>query len=136
MDYQEFANFWHKDEFRQSGWHLDKDILVRDNKEYGPETCCFVPYDLNCLLTARTLHRGDSLIGVHLRKDNGKYHAQCQDGSGKQAYLGQYDTQEEGFLVYKDFKESIIKERAEKWKAQISPKVYDALISWEIRITD
>lgn len=136
MDYQEFADFWHKDKFRQKGWHLDKDILVRDNKEYGPDTCAFVPYDLNCLLTSRKLARGKDLVGVFQRSDNHMFIAQCQDGSGKQVYLGQYKTAEEGFFIYKDFKESVIKERAEKWKSQISPFVYEALINWEIRITD
>lgn len=31
------------------GWHLDKDILVKENKVYSPETCCFVPSEINAL---------------------------------------------------------------------------------------
>ena len=134
MDYQDFASFWHTDPFRKESWQLDKDILFRDNKVYGPDTCCFIPLDLNCLLTNRKMHRGNTLIGTTLQ--NGFYFTQCSDGSGTQVYLGQYKTAEEGFFVYKSFKESVIKERAEKWKSQISPFVYEALINWEIRITD
>lgn len=31
------------------GWHLDKDIRVKGNKIYSPETCCFVPQEINAL---------------------------------------------------------------------------------------
>lgn len=32
------------------GWHLDKDILLKGNKVYSPETCAFVPAKINSLL--------------------------------------------------------------------------------------
>lgn len=33
---------WH-DKHYVEGWCLDKDILVKGNKEYAPNKCCFVP---------------------------------------------------------------------------------------------
>ena len=38
----------------KEGYSLDKDILVKGNKIYSPETCCFVPQDVNILFTKRT----------------------------------------------------------------------------------
>ena len=51
-------------------------------------------------------------------------------------HLGYYLTSTEAFIVYKNFKESYIKEVANKWKDQIDPKVYEALMKYEVEITD
>ena len=40
------------------GWELDKDILVKDNKIYGPDTCAFVPKYLNNLIKPKTSKTG------------------------------------------------------------------------------
>ena len=47
-----------------SGYQLDKDLLAKGNKVYSPETCCFVPQEINKLLTNRKRHRGDFYVGV------------------------------------------------------------------------
>ena len=46
------------------GWELDKDILVKGNKIYSPDTCCFVPKEVNTVFTKRQSKRGDYPIGV------------------------------------------------------------------------
>lgn len=38
-------------------WVLDKDIIVLDNYNYGPDTCCFVPTEINLLVAYRNSHR-------------------------------------------------------------------------------
>lgn len=60
-----FANFekWFK-ENHIAGYCLDKDILFKNNKMYSPQTCCFVPNEINCILTKRQNKRGDLPIGV------------------------------------------------------------------------
>ena len=50
--------------FDQEGWALDKDILVKGNKVYSPETCCFVPVEINCAVTNNKKVRGELPQGV------------------------------------------------------------------------
>lgn len=57
------------------GWALDKDILVKGNKIYSPETCCFVPQEINNLFTKRKSCRGTLPIGVKYIKENKKFSA-------------------------------------------------------------
>lgn len=46
-NYQNYCEFYENDVWRKSGWHLDKDLLVRGNKIYSPETCVYLPQELN-----------------------------------------------------------------------------------------
>jgi hypothetical protein len=119
--------------------HLDKDILVKHNKIYSPETCIFVPQTINLLFTKQDKKRGDSPIGTSPR--NGKYEVNCslinpQTGKSKQEYLGLYDTQEKAFEVYKYYKEKNIKEVADYYKEHISQKLHNAMYKYEVEIND
>jgi len=46
------------------GKHLDKDILVPNNKIYGPNTCIFVDKEVNLLLGKCDRRRGEYPLGV------------------------------------------------------------------------
>lgn len=93
-DWLLFTNFarWFKDNYVE-GWQLDKDLLVKNNKVYGPRTCVFVPRHINSFLTLRGNHRGYTSIGVKLTP-TGKFHSRITD-NGTEKYLGSFDTQEE-----------------------------------------
>ena len=121
--------------FGNEGWHLDKDILVKGNKVYSEDTCCFVPPEINTLLVKRNSLRGEFPIGVSYKKRIGKYASQISK-NGEVIHLGNFDTPEEAFMKYKEVKESHIKEVADKWKDKIDPRVYEALMNWTIEITD
>ena len=86
-------------------FHLDKDILIKGNKVYSEDTCCFVPHEINTLLLQGS-HRKDSLpLGVSYRHDMKKFRAR----HGK-VLVGWFDTEVEAFQAYKEAKESYIKE--------------------------
>lgn len=135
-NWHNFQNFskWFNANYIDS-FELDKDILIRGNRVYCPEACCFVPREINCLLTRRQNRRGNYPIGVSLHKE-GKFVSQISLGKGKGKNLGLFLTPELAFLKYKETKECFIKAMAEKYKGVISKDVYKTLINYEIKITD
>ena len=143
-NFQNFAKWcdknYYESNLKKESMQLDKDILFKGNKIYSPETCIFVPQRINSLFIKSDKARGDYPIGVTLRKDNGKYRSQCNVQYGeeprKQIKLGQFDTPEEAFFVYKQFKENYIKEVADLYKPYIPQKLYEAMYKYEVEITD
>jgi len=137
--FQNFAE-WAKNQNYQDGWHLDKDIIVKRNREYGPHTCAFVPRDVNLVVCTGRSNRGEYPLGVHLEKKSGKYVAQCsvktESGRVTRKYLGRFNTAAEAFLCYKNFKELQIKAVANKYKSLIDDRIYRALLSWEVEEND
>lgn len=126
-------NAWHNGK----RWGLDKDIIVKNNKTYSPETCCLVPQNVNNLFTKNNAIRGSAVIGVH--KHGNKYLAFCNNPFTKeQEYLGSYDTEHEAFAVYKEHKESYIKQIAQEEydKGNIIEECYNAMMRYEVEITD
>ena len=121
--------------FDQDGWHLDKDILVKGNKIYSEDTCCFVPPEINCALLNNKKVRGSFPQGVTYNCTKTRYRARILR-EYKRESLGTYNTPEEAFYAYKPVKEAHIKSLAEEWKDQIDPRVYESLMNWTIEITD
>lgn len=121
--------------FDQVGWHLDKDILSKGNKVYSEDTCCFVPQEINSLLVRSNATRGKYPLGVSYLTRLGMFEASVSLG-GRNKRIGRFYNAQEAFYAYKEVKESYIKEVANKWKDRIDPRVYNALMSWNIEITD
>jgi hypothetical protein len=138
-EWSNFQNFakWYEDNYNSEtmeGWCLDKDILVKGNKIYSPETCCFVPQEINKLFMKRASKRGNYPIGVWKHK-GGKMVAGIVENN-KSKHLGLFNTPEEAFESYKKTKESYIKEVADKWKDKLNSRVYKAMIDYQVEITD
>lgn len=114
-------------------WELDKDILVKGNKVYSSETCCFVPKEINMLLSFNKNKERELPLGVSKHKD--LYKVYCRVNN-KNKFLGLFSTPEEAFQAYKTEKEAYIKEVADKYENLISQKVYKSLYNYKIEITD
>lgn len=136
LNYQNFAK-WHDENYYEilgETMCLDKDILIKNNKIYSPDTCVFVPQKINTLFVKSNKIRGKFPIGVHIDR-HGKYIAECKCNGEKQ-YIGYYTTIEEAFNAYKKFKEKYIKEVADEYKDLIPIKLYEAMYNYEVEITD
>lgn len=141
LNFQNFAKWYYENFYQIEGERmcLDKDILVKHNKIYSPETCIYVPHTINVLFTKSNKTRGESVIGTTTA--NERYYAQCnminpETGKSKKEYLGYYDTEFEAFQVYKYHKEKNIKMVADYFKKQIPNELYDGLYRYEVEITD
>ena len=133
--YEYFYEWCHKQiGFYNEGWQLDKDLLVKGNKVYSENTCVLLPSDINALLVKSDKTRGKFLIGVTFHKKLNKFSAQCNTHLAK--HIGYFDTEVEAFEAYKQAKENHLKEVAEKWKDRIDIKAYNALMNYQVEITD
>ena len=132
---QEQIGFLKKDENNRY-WCLDKDILSNGNKVYSEDVCAFVPERMNLLLVKCDSSRGECPIGVYWCKNRKKFRSKCNNGSGKQKCLGYFNTPQEAFQAYKTFKEQLIKQVANEYRAQLDPRAYQALMSYEVNIND
>ena len=133
-EWHNFQNFakWYDINYID-GFELDKDILKKGNKIYSPYNCCFVPQELNKILTLNNINRGKFLLGV--TKKGSKFISQINiDGIPKE--IGRFDSEIDAFDSYKYHKENMLKLKANKYKKTISNECYKALMSRKIEIND
>lgn len=71
--YSNFRKWFKEQSDYKEGYQLDKDILVKGNKVYSPETCCFVPQEINTAILLRKGEKYNLPHGVSYDKRKGKY---------------------------------------------------------------
>jgi len=135
-EWHNFQNFaeWYNDNFYElylEKVDLDKDILVKGNKVYGPKTCCFVPSRINKLTENCKSLRGKYPVGVRISKNGEKFEATLQ-----RKHIGSFDSVEKAFCAYKECKERSIKKVADEYEHIIPLKVYKALLNYKVEISD
>jgi hypothetical protein len=82
---------------------LDKDLLIRNNKIYSPDTAIYIPNKLNCFITDSKKSRGQLMIGVTTNKldKNKPYLSQCNNPFGQGGKnLGYYRTELEAHKAW------------------------------------
>jgi len=117
------------------GLDLDKDILIKGNKTYSPDACCFVPPRINKLLNIRHNSRGATPIGVHAFYN--KFKSFLRE-DGENLYLGMYRDEQEAHKAWQWAKAAAI-EKAIHWYAKQScfrTDVAEALTKrvWQLRL--
>lgn len=142
LNFENFYEWLHSQKnfdkwLNNKNWCLDKDIIIKNNKIYSPDTCCLVPQNINKLFVRKNLKR-EFPIGI--KKENNKFSAKCQNPFiGKAEYICMKDTKEEAFYFgYKPYKEAIIKKIAKEEydKGNITKQCYNAMMNYEVEITD
>lgn len=139
-EFRSFGKFkeWcaHQKGFGKIGFYLDKDLLIKGNKTYSPDTCIFIPQEINNALTTRKASRGIYPIGVSKNNTNDMYISSISI-DGKKIYLGtKFKTINEAFVVYKSAKQDHLRRLAIRYKDVIDEKAFYALINYNVDITD
>lgn len=108
------------------GFHLDKDILSNETKIYSPETCCFIPQEINNLFYSSNFKNNS--FGV--RTVNDKTHRPRIKINSKEVYIGTFENLTEAQKAYKIIKSANVKDIANKWKDKIPETVYNVLMNY------
>jgi hypothetical protein len=123
--------------YDESKWHLDKDLLIKGNKSYSEYTCLFLPQELNSFISFPKANRGWLPLGVYWKERIHRFVANSKCPlTGIYKHLGVFNSKESAFLAYKSFKEGNAKVLATKWRDKIDPRAYEALMSYQVEITD
>lgn len=110
------------------GWHLDKDLLVTGNKEYGPNTCIYIPRYINAIHLSRDSVRGDYPVGVTFHQETGKFRAKISKSSGCSGHLGLYMNPIDAHKAWYEKKMSQVMDLKDVCDS-INPHLHDGLIS-------
>ena len=123
LNYQNFAK-WFEDNYIE-GFHLDKDLLVKDNKIYSSETCCFIPNEINILFIKPKINKYNLPTGV--TKVYNKYVARI-NYFDKTLHLGSFSNVEDALLKYNTIKTEHNINTVNKYKDILNPKIYIKLL--------
>lgn len=140
LNFQNFAAWYDQSYYQVDGERmcLDKDILVKGNKVYSPDTCVFAPHFINCLFIKKDKNRGSLPLGVSLAKHNktNPYNVHCSNIEGKVVNLGYYNSPEAAFHVYKTYKEDVIKQISQLYQKQIPNRLFEAMNNYNVEFND
>ena len=108
------------------GWEIDKDVLFKGNKLYSPETCCFLPKEVNSFFTIkRRRKKGNLPLGVF--KQDKRFFVVNKD---KRIF---FNSEKEAYDFYVKTKNKHAIELAEKYKGIIDDRVYNILINFDVQ---
>ena len=138
--FQNFAEWFYNNYYEIEGqrMHLDKDILIKGNKIYSPNTCIIVPERINKLFIRKERKKDKNLpIGVFYYNNNGLM-AKISKTRKNKEIVGVFplDKPFQAFTCYKENKENYIKQVADEYKDLIPNKLYEAMYRYEIDIND
>lgn len=141
-NFQNFAEWFEQNYYEVDNEEmcLDKDILIKGNKVYSPDTCVFVTQKINKLFVKSNRARGDLPIGVSWSKEANKFRATCSYtnslGEVKQKHLGLFTSIDDAFCSYKSFKEDNIQRVATEYDEKIPKGLYVALVNYKVEKGD
>lgn len=114
-----YSNFkrWFDENYIE-GYDLDKDLLSGEVKIYSPETCAYIPRELNLFLA-----KGKNELTGAFPSGKRWYSKLLNPITGKTDRLGVFDTPEEAHKAWKKAKHQIALKLADMYENQVDPRV-------------
>lgn len=109
-NFQVFAKWAESQPGNDKGWDLDKDLFSGEVKIYSPDTCCFLPKEINS----------------RLAKTNPKFYwrrNRFEVSLGKK-WIGGFKSKEEATTAYNKEVKSVLKALTDEYKSSISLSAY------------
>lgn len=139
-EWKDFNNFWEWIKpYYDKGlipkyWHMDKDLLSPpDQKIYSPETCCFLPPEINSLIVVKPtkestdpFHKGRSL---DYNYSYGMYFIKKSNVGGK--WLGYFYTKNEALEALCKYRVKQMKALVKQYEKMLDPNIIPTLLSWK-----
>lgn len=114
----------------KEGYHQDKDILFYGNKVYSPDTCVFIPNQLNTFLS--DCRKARSPYGQGVTFNSGKYTATIWNNN-KPHRIGSFITQKEAQDAFAEEKTRIGREWGQRLKSgefDVDQRVVDRMLTY------
>jgi len=126
---------WHDSNYI-AGYHLDKDLLSEGGKVYSPDSCCFLPREINNIVIGKVQRWVDSTkhLPTGVISSPSGYKAKVGNTLTKVKELSEFfDTPEAAYVAYRKRKIEVVQELADLYYEQgrISSRVHQALLQWQ-----
>lgn len=124
-DWKYYSNYkkWHLEHFVE-GYELDKDIIAGNCKLYSPDTCSFVPKDVNyCILDGNGVNNIFPYGVWYVEKKNGHSYRSCISKYNKQKHIGYFPTVESAHRAWQEEKIIYLNEIIGKYTNIVSEDV-------------
>lgn len=130
-NYQNFRSWYDTNyyDIREGRMHIDKDVMVKDNKVYSPETCIFLPQRINMIFMKKNRMIIDADLPTGLRRTVVGFSATYNT-----KWLGNFKTLKEALYYYNIEKQIHINKVAEEYRGRIPDFIYYALLNWNKKL--
>lgn len=129
-NFQDFAEWFHGQTGHDKGWHIDKDLFgkILNKREYGPDTCCLLPAQINAALVEGWSNKKDTTPkGVtSYSYDNSKFYAEHKRlGEKLNKFL--VNSEDEAVFILNKRKSETMIILAELYKHELPERIFHAL---------
>ena len=129
LNFQVFAEWYTKQKNYGKGYHLDKDLLIKGNREYSKNACSLLPAEINSAINIKSDCVGKDLPKCVQNTPSGRYVVRVRGLKGG-SYVGTYDELEDAVRSSLDARTLRMVELHNKYESSLSEKQKVALLNW------